>query len=288
MVLFYSGRATYRKFKQIMEPSSKNLEQFGEELAQARSAKGISLLDISAETRINLKFLEAIERGQFQILPQTYIRAFLREFAISINLDPIEVLQNYDSIQQEGRSRKSDEIVTQHASPQMGISGGDIKNRLSTLSPLQRNLAFGIFLIVVVVLVVILANMKKESESINPVTEIPFDRVIRESEAASILPLSARADSVPVVKAQRKDSLRLEINTLDSVWISLLIDDTKGAEYLFGPNRKRVWAAKERFIVTMGNAGGATFRLNGKNIGPLGKSGAIVRSFVLTEANLKR
>ncbi len=271
-----------------MEPSSKNLEQFGEELAQARSAKGISLLDISAETRINLKFLEAIEHGQFQILPQTYVRAFLREYALGISLDPNEVLQKYDSIQQEKRPRKSDEIVTQHVSPQMGISGGDIKNRLSTLSPLQRNLAFGIFLIVVVVLVVILANMKKESESINPVSEIPFDRVIRESEAASIPPLSARADSVPVVKAQRKDSLRLEINTLDSVWVSLLIDDTKGAEYLFGPNRKRVWAAKERFIVTMGNAGGATFRLNGKNIGPLGKSGAIVRSFVLTEANLKR
>ena len=54
-----------------------NLEQFGEELAQARMAKGISLIDISAETRINLKFLEAIERGQFKILPQTYVRAFL-------------------------------------------------------------------------------------------------------------------------------------------------------------------------------------------------------------------
>ena len=58
-----------------------NLEQFGEELSQARLAKGISLIDISAETRINLKFLEAIESGQFQILPQTYVRAFLKEYS---------------------------------------------------------------------------------------------------------------------------------------------------------------------------------------------------------------
>jgi hypothetical protein len=116
--------------------------------------------------------------------------------------------------------------------------------------------------------------------------EIPFDRVIRESEAASILPPSAAIDSVPAFKAPQKDSLRLEIITLDSVWISLLIDDTKGAAYLFAPNRKRMWAAKERFVVTMGNAGGATFRLNGKDIGSLGKRGAIVRNSILTEANL--
>jgi hypothetical protein len=47
-----------------------------------------------------------------------------------------------------------------------------------------------------------------------------------------------------------------------------------------------MWAAKERFVVTMGNAGGATFRLNGKDIGSLGKRGAIVRNSILTEANL--
>ncbi len=271
-----------------MEPSSINLEQFGEELAQARAANGISLVDISAETRINLKFLEAIEHGQFQILPQAYIRAFLREYALSVNLDPNEVLQKYDSIQQEDHPRKPDEVETQRISPQIRISIADIKNKLLKLSSLQRNLAFGIFLFVVVVLVIILANMKKESDPAKPVTEIPFDRVIKESEAASILPQTSSADSIHVFKTQKKDSLRLEITTIDSVWISLLIDDTRGAEYLFGPNRKRTWVAKKRFTVTMGNAGGAIFRLNGKNIGSLGKTGAVVRNAVLTEANLKK
>jgi cytoskeletal protein RodZ len=264
-----------------------NLEQFGEELAQARLAKGISLIDISAETRINLKFLEAIERGQFQILPQTYVRAFLREYALSLSLDPKDVLQRYNSIQQEGRSRKSNEVATEHISAQTRMSAGDIKNQLLKLSSLQRNIAFGIFLIVIVVLVIVLANMKKESDSVKSVVEIPFDRVIRESEAASNPPPSAAVDSVPTFKAQQKDSLRLEITTLDSVWISLLIDDTQGAEYLFAPHRKRIWVAKERFVVTMGNAGGAVFRLNGKDIGSLGKPGAVVRNSILTKANLK-
>jgi cytoskeleton protein RodZ len=258
-----------------------NFEQFGEELAHARLAKGISLIDISAETRVNLKFLEAIEHGQFQILPQTYVRAFLKEYALSLGLDPNDTLQKYSSVQQEGHSQKLNENATQPKT-----TSGNIKNQFLNLSPFQRNFSFGIILVIIVVLLIVWTKIGMEPDFINPVTEIPFDRVIRESEAASILPPSTTVDSVPTFKEVQKDSLRLEITTLDSVWISLLIDDTKGAEYLFGPNRKRVWVAKERFVVTMGNAGGATFRLNGKDIGSLGKRGAIVRNSILTEANL--
>ena len=65
-------------------------------------------MDISAETRINLKFLEAIERGQFQILPQTYMRAFLREYALMLNLDPDDIVQRYNSARQETPFRKPD------------------------------------------------------------------------------------------------------------------------------------------------------------------------------------
>ena len=120
-----------------------------------------------------------------------------------------------------------------------------------------------------------------------PVSEVPFERVIRESEAASALPPTARIDTIPTAGTFKKDSLRLEITTLDSVWISLLIDGKKVEEYLFGPNKRRTWIAKDRFAITMGNAGGATFRLNGKSIGSLGRRGAVVRNAAITEANLK-
>ena len=81
------------------------LEQFGEELKQARLEKELSLMDISAETRISLKFLDAIEHGQFQILPQTYVRAFLREYALMTGLDPDDIMQQYESARQESFSR---------------------------------------------------------------------------------------------------------------------------------------------------------------------------------------
>ena len=245
------------------------------------------MLDISAETRISLKFLDAIEHGQFEILPQTYVRAFLREYALMTGLDPEDVMQRYEIAMQESTPRKSDDPVHRRTSPQKMTPDEDGKKKQFSLSPLQRNIAFGFFIAAAVALVAILANMNRSSSSGNTVEEVSFDRVVRESEAASIPQPIPAADSAPVVNAARPDSLRLEITTRDSVWINILIDGKFGHTFLFGANTKRVWSAKERFTVTMGNAGSATFQLNGKDIGPLGKRGAVVRNAVITEANLK-
>jgi cytoskeleton protein RodZ len=264
-----------------------NLEQFGEELKQTRLEKELSLMDIYAETRINLIFLDAIERGQLQILPQTYVRAFLREYALMIGLDPNDVMQRYESARQESSSRKSDNTAPQQVFLQEKALEEDSKKKPFSLSLLQRNIIFGFFIIAAVVLVAILANVNRSSSSNNSVEEVPFDRVVRESEAASIPQPATAADSAPVVNTSHADSLRLEITTRDSVWINILIDGKIGETYLFGAKRKQTWAAKDHFVVTMGNAGGATFQLNGKDIGSLGKRGAVVRNAVISEANLK-
>jgi cytoskeletal protein RodZ len=244
-------------------------------------------MDISAETRISLKFLDAIERGQLQILPQTYIRAFLREYALMTGLDPNDIMQRYESARQESSSRKSDDAAPQQTSIQEKTPVEDKKKNPFSLSPLQRNIALGLFIIAAVVMIAILANMNRNSSSGNSIEEVSFDRVVRESEAASIPQPTTTTDSTPVANKAKPDSLRLEITTQDSVWINILIDGKISETYLLGARRKRAWAAKERFVVTMGNAGGATFQLNGKDIGPLGKSGAIVRNTVISEATLK-
>ncbi|MCX7985209.1 MAG: helix-turn-helix domain-containing protein, partial [Bacteroidetes bacterium] len=71
-------------------------EELGNELRQHRLAKNISLSAISAATRINSKFLHALEEGNFSILPQTYIRAFLREYAVAVGADSNDILSKYN------------------------------------------------------------------------------------------------------------------------------------------------------------------------------------------------
>ena len=80
-----------------------SLESFGEELRRLREQKEMSLAAISEATRISEKMLEAIEAGKFSVLPQTYIRAFLRAYARVLEVNPEEILKRYDAVNQEIR-----------------------------------------------------------------------------------------------------------------------------------------------------------------------------------------
>ena len=60
------------------------LKEFGKDLKSLREAQNITIAEISAQTRINIKFLNLMESGIFNFQPETYIRAFLKEYARSV------------------------------------------------------------------------------------------------------------------------------------------------------------------------------------------------------------
>ena len=71
-----------------------------EELKEIRLEKGFSLEYISQKTKIRIQFLEKLEEGDFSIVPLTYIRAFLREYAKIVGLDPDLIIAKFEKITQ--------------------------------------------------------------------------------------------------------------------------------------------------------------------------------------------
>jgi len=71
-------------------------DKLAEELQQARIKNNLSLKDLSARTRIDLKFLEALEEGNFSFLPELYVKAFLKEYANAAGLNPDIILKKYE------------------------------------------------------------------------------------------------------------------------------------------------------------------------------------------------
>ncbi|MBX3503464.1 MAG: helix-turn-helix domain-containing protein [Alphaproteobacteria bacterium] len=68
-------------------------------LREARESLGLSLRDVSSDTRVRYAYLDAIENGRFHDLPgRTYIPAFLRAYAKRVNLDAERVLEAYRAI----------------------------------------------------------------------------------------------------------------------------------------------------------------------------------------------
>ena len=72
------------------------LKEFGQDLKFLRESKNITIAEISAETRINPKFFMNFEAGNFHFQPETYVRAFLKEYANCIGEDEAQMLFDYE------------------------------------------------------------------------------------------------------------------------------------------------------------------------------------------------
>jgi cytoskeletal protein RodZ len=65
-------------------------------LATIRQNRGISLEQIAASTKIGVRSLEAIERGDFQKLPGgIYSTSYIRQYARAIDYDESALLEFY-------------------------------------------------------------------------------------------------------------------------------------------------------------------------------------------------
>ena len=72
------------------------MKSLHEELRDIRLERGVTLEQIYEKTKIRIHLLEKLENGDYSIAPIPYIRAFLKEYAIVLNLDPDRVIARYE------------------------------------------------------------------------------------------------------------------------------------------------------------------------------------------------
>jgi len=69
---------------------------FGEELKRQRLLREVSLESIAAATKISVRHLQALERGDSEKLPApVFTRGFIRAYAAHLGLDPEEMVNAY-------------------------------------------------------------------------------------------------------------------------------------------------------------------------------------------------
>lgn len=68
----------------------------GDTLLEAREKQGQSLKDAEKETKIRVKYLEALEQNKFDLIPgDAYVKIFIREYSHFLNLDPDPLVREY-------------------------------------------------------------------------------------------------------------------------------------------------------------------------------------------------
>ncbi|GGH59867.1 XRE family transcriptional regulator [Paenibacillus silvae] len=72
------------------------MSELGQQLREARLQKGMSLDDVQEMTKIRKRYLEAIEAGDYKVLPGSfYVRAFIKTYAETVGLNPDELLEGH-------------------------------------------------------------------------------------------------------------------------------------------------------------------------------------------------
>src|SRR4051812_20893200 len=83
-------------------------QALGSELRAARESRDLTLEQAEHQTRIRAKYLEALEEGNYSILPSAVqTRGFLRNYARFLTLDADMIIARYDALQGGRRRRKS-------------------------------------------------------------------------------------------------------------------------------------------------------------------------------------
>jgi cytoskeleton protein RodZ len=105
---------------------------FGEQLRVAREARGITLREISEQTRISTRYLEAIESDDYKRLPGgIFNKSFIKAYAKYIGYDEKEALEAYARTARE-QGTSPDDVVSTPYQPRV-YTDGNSRSPLVTL-----------------------------------------------------------------------------------------------------------------------------------------------------------
>jgi cytoskeletal protein RodZ len=261
------------------------MNTFSTELKQEREARKITLLEISKKTRINIKFLEALEQGAFDVLPQTYIRAFIKGYAEAVGLSVDDLLRKYDVHvgQQFTESTPGQDV------PHFTLHTDEAVKALNLENKKRAMVFMGAGAVLLLFILVYVFTYMNSADNTRHVKETPFQDVVHEQERTKNS--STPADSSAAVKpaaAPLSDSLTLRMVAIDSVWISVTRDSLPPRQGYLLNGTTRIYTAKNQFKISLGNAGGIKLYLNGTELPSLGLKGHSTRNVIINADYLKQ
>ncbi|WLR43482.1 helix-turn-helix domain-containing protein [Bacillus carboniphilus] len=122
--------------------------ELGNRLKEARVEKNYTLDDIQRLTKIQKRYLIAIEEGNYDILPgKFYIRAFIKQYAEAVDLDVEELFQEFQKeIPSTNNQERTDVVAQMH-------STGELSKPFAKLLDLLPKLFVWIIIIMILVFI---------------------------------------------------------------------------------------------------------------------------------------
>lgn len=169
-----------------------DVDSLGNYLRRERELQHVSLQDISAATKIQLRFLKALENDAYdQLPPAPFVVGFLRAYAQYLALDPEEIVAvyhaHYGTPDESERQRFAEPVQPSQPSWQFGRKG------------------WSFVLVILVIVVASIWGLSREGQDIAPVASVVPAIVEQKPEEAlstqTRLPVNTNALQSPITEA---------------------------------------------------------------------------------------
>jgi transcriptional regulator with XRE-family HTH domain len=237
-----------------------------EELKNLRIGKGISLETVAERSRIQIKYLQALEKGDLIKIPEVYDKLFFKSYLKAIESENEEYFDRFIKFRSALRIDKTTAVIQ--------VNKTHDHNQKKILN--HRNL-FVILPFTLIILAVVLLLINTEmvgTSSEGKVQEIDIVNVVDRIQAQE----QAKLDSIEHVLAHIDSSgLAMTIGALHKTWFRVVTDKRDTTEYLLrrGQNLEIIADSLLEFLI--GRADGLRLSLNGRDLGVPSKDSVVVR-----------
>ena len=308
---FQAGNLTFGGSEGIVGSVTEDRTRpLGDWLREQREALEIGLEQVEEETRIRVRYLQALESDEFEALPDPVVgRGFLRNYAAYLGLDP-----------QEASDRFSNKVAPPQ--PESLAVEGPTPFSIDPFRPVDlhempgqrgpRLWAVGLAVILIAALAVLAwwSYPRIQPLLVRAQPTATQTRAATPTQGADVTlptatrtptlppattespPTEAPSRATPTTEPTRPPTLTpsltptpspviytgifLELVFTDISWIQVSVDGVRQFQGELEAETYKSWYGEERIELRIGNAGAVMVTVNGQNLGTLGAPGEVV------------
>jgi cytoskeleton protein RodZ len=269
------------------------MKEIGAKLRAVREAKKITLAEIQERTKIRLRYLEAIESGDWEVIPgEVYRRGFICNYAHEVGLDGDALLREYSKTETPS-SVEPDHQVNIHdavaepvvAEPPSDATSDTVFPKPQSLERRRLLVALGLIMVGIIIGIMVWSLLAGGWGKNKPVVTGKKPAVAQQASKSTIKLAglnetngeNAQQPAATIVQQLYPAPITVYAEFSETVWIQVKADDEvkyRGSGMTFTVNSpKQLWTANREMVIRSGNPAGMRLTLNGKDLGILGERG---------------
>jgi len=248
--------------------------EIGNTLREARVRRSLTLQQVEEDTKIRVKYVQAMENEDFDVMPgTTYVKGFLRGYSTYLGLDPEVIVDEY-------RSRSSGVRIAEQQEPFGGSSAlGSPRSHRG-----RNTIVFVAVICLLVLTVIVVLGWNTGGDDGQPSTKPGALGIGSPSPKPSVTPTPAASASI---KPGFENVLRI-VGEKGDCWVQVRRDDATGIVLFSGTIKQGSGRSFKGTVlwVRMGNPSSVKVIIEGRTAKPIDSVNPL--DFVVRNGKMKR